>query len=180
MATKDDKSEKPVQLTQDTRIDIATLAAALRLAIDPIETAKLQRLQEVEGKPQVRLKAISVTGARFTVVIEEGRNKRTRDLEQCIKTLEDYEYPWSPELEHCAGEYVPPLRWWKNTEPGAQPYSWGNRPFNSIVHPTTKQLTRDCKQKLYEDTWQADLRTYVGLTVAQGSLQGLREVKKAG
>ena len=80
----------------------------------------------------------------------------------------------------CAGEYVPPLKWWKNPEPGALPYSWGDRPLNSIVHPQTKQLTRDCKQKLYEDTWQADLRTYVGLTVAQGSLQGLREVKKAG
>ncbi len=187
--------DKPIQLTQDAKIDIQTLAAALRLAVDPIETAKVHRLQDVEGKPQVRIAAVSHTGARFTVVIEEGRNVRTRQLEQVIKTLEDYEYPWSPELENCAGNYNPPLRFWKNPNPDAMgsermPYDWGTtyddrgvahrKPIDQVVHPQTGQLNRDCKQKLYDDTWKADLRTYVGLTVAQGTLQGLREVKKAG
>ncbi len=193
---KDDKTEhKPVQLTHDAKIDIQTLAAALRLAIDPVETAKLQRLQDVEGKPQTRVQAVSITGARFTVVIEEGRNKTTRQLEQCIKTLEDYEYPWSPELESCAANYTPALRWWKNPNPTARgsaqvPYDWGTsyddrgvahrRPIDQVVNPTTGQLNNTCKQKLYDDTWKADLRTYVGLTIAQGELAGLREVKKAG
>lgn len=173
-----DDKKKPAQLTHNTQIDIQTLAAALRLAVDPIETAKNQRLQEVAGKDQVRIPAISPTGARFVLVIEEGRNYKTKALEQVIKTIEDYEYPWSAELEAAAPAYRPELRWWKNPDPNALPYSWGDRSFDSVVHPTTHQLTRDCKQKLYEDTWQADLRVYIGMTVAQGSMIGLREVKQ--
>ena len=182
--------KKPEKLTHDVKIDIDTLAAALRRAMDPVETAKLQRLQDVEGKPQVRIPAVSPTGARFTLVIEEGRNYRTKQIEQVIKTLEDYEYPWSPELEACAGNYNPPLKWWKDPDPAAIPYDWGTtydqrgvatrKPIDQIVHPQTGQLNTTSKQKLYDDTWKADLRVYVGLSVAQGSRQGLREVKKAG
>lgn len=172
-----DPSAKPAVLTHDAKIDIQTLAAALRLATDPIETAKLQRMQDVEGKGQTRIPAVSPTGARFTLVIEEGRNYKTKQLEQVVKTLEDYEYPWSQELEDVSDEYHPPLRFWKNTDPNALPYSWGDRAYDSVVHQQTGQLTLDCKQKLYDDTWKADLRVYVGMTVAQGTTQGLRTQK---
>ncbi len=191
MSKKEDV--KPAQLTHNQAIDIQTLAAALRLATDPIETAKLQRLQDAEGKPQTRIPAVSITGARFTLVIEEGRNYKTGALEQVIKSLEDYEYPWSPELEHAAPNYNPPLRYWKNPDPDALVYEWGTiakqvggqvvrerKPLDQIVHPQTGQLNRDAKQKLYDDTWKADLRVYVGLNVAQSRTQGLQEVKKAG
>ncbi len=182
----DDKN-KPTKLTHDMQIDIQTLAAALRLATDPVENMKVQRVQEVDGKPQVRIKAVSPTGARFTLVLEEMRNKRTRALEVCIKTLEDYEYPWSPELEEVASSYTPPLKFWKNPD---MVYDWGTsydergvahrKPLDQIVNPVTKQLNTTSKQKLYDDTWKADLREFGGLTVAQGSIQGLREVKKTG
>ncbi len=186
-----DDKKKPTQLTGNMQIDIATLAAALRQATDPLETAKLQRLQEIAGKNQVKIpNCVSPTGSRFTLVIEEMRNKRTRQLEQCIKTLEDYEYPWSPELEVAAEAYQPPLRYWKNPD-AAEPFAWGTEvrdemgnmkrgDISQIIHPSNGQLNKTAKQHLYAETWRADLFTYVGLTVAQGNQAGLHTGKLAG
>jgi hypothetical protein len=158
--------KKPAQLTGNLTVDVATLAQAL----NPAYQDRIMREQTQDARPTTKIPCFSVpTGAKFTIVVEEGRNKKTGALEQVIKTLEDYEYPWSPELETVADKYTPPLRLHKDAT-----FDWEGKGLDAIIHPLTHQLTSTAKQTLYEKTWQWDLRQWQGITVAQANPVGLQ------
>ncbi len=167
----------PVNLVGNQAIDIATLAAALREAFNPSINERVSLETKPEGRLVVRIPCVSPTGARFVACIEEGINARTGKREAIIRGLENYEYPWSPEMEQCANMHTPPLKWWKSgvlDDSGQQvSFAWHAKADDRVDH-MTHRISRVALYELWIRTWQVDLREWDKLNLAQGAVTGLK------
>lgn len=155
-----------IQQTGNAKVDLETLGAVLREQMNPTIQDR-QRLEEpTKGRQQLRIRVISNTGSRFVAVLEEGDNRLTGKRELVLRGIEDYEYPWSQELEDANRFERAPRKFWKGAT-----WSWGG--MRGVLLESGK-LSWEAKKKLWDDCWAVDLKSWEKLTLEESARWGLR------
>jgi len=122
-----------------SEISVDTLAQALRSALQPNKSEQLHLQERPEGRPHERIHCTSPSGATFVAVVASSNTYPDHGR---VKNLEDYKYPERYEFPKGG-------QWHK---PDAEK--------DGILR--LKDLTALGKQHLADNTWQLDLKTYVG------------------
>lgn len=130
-------------------ITAKVLAEALREAMNPTinERLALQERPTPEVEP-VRVKCVSPTGAHFTAIVVPSR----AFPQGRVVKIEDYLYPASAALRAAGMSCVD----------GPDAITLSGNLYYPQGHERAGRLTPDAKQHVWETTYQADLRDFVG------------------
>lgn len=129
-------------------ISVDVLAEALRKALNPTQNERLALQERPEAPEPERVECVSPSGARFVAVIAPSRTYPQGRVVQ----LDDYRYPSNAILRACGYPCVD----------GPETFALPGNVLYPEKHESAGKLTPDAKQYVWTQTYQADLRAFVG------------------